>query len=187
MVQILVSRYNIYFPPIQNIFMATVIKSSTKKITTALPPANNKKISKSAAKKQLLQKATVNKPIVKIVKKAAKNSTPVNTVGKNNFAKEGIAHSVASGIASQKRKEKITTLVKAEKLKTKPNEKAAASSEAMVASKVLNMGTTESLPGKDKPVQPDFITNQKDIYHSNIQPGNKSKSGIKPSGKKPLW
>jgi hypothetical protein len=186
MVQILAGRYNIYFS-IQNIFMATVIRSSTKKITTALPTANNKKISKSPAKKKLLQKATVNKPAVKIVTKATKNSTIVNTVEKNNLAKKGIAHAVASGIASQKRKEKITTLVKAEKLKAKPIEKVAASSKAMTASKVLNIAPIESLPGKDKPVQPDFITNQKDIYHSNIQPGNKSKSGIKPSGKKPLW
>lgn len=167
--------------------MATGNKKLAKKINSMLLSVNKKPAIKAPAKKLLVKKAAIKKTEIEVVKKESKKPDPAKkTVAKNNFVKAA-EHSVASGTASQKRIAKKTALVTGEKYKVKQGKKAALPIRLIAPVNDLIQHTTEPLPKEEKSGNPVFTTNQKDVYQNKIQAGNKSKSGIKPSGKKPLW
>lgn len=97
--------------------MATSNKNLVKKINPILPVVNEKAINKPA-KKVLVKKAILKKTRIEVVKNGLKKSDPIKkTVAKNNFVTA--VHSVACGMASQKRSAKKIALVKVDKYKAK--------------------------------------------------------------------
>ena len=95
--------------------MAASNKNLVKKINPILPVENEKAINKPA-KRVLIKRAILKKTRIEVVKKGLEKSDPIKkTVAKNNFVTA--VHSVACGMASQKRSVKKIALVKDENIK----------------------------------------------------------------------
>lgn len=167
--------------------MATITKNPKKKIASAAQPANKTVVKKSSAKKVVPQKKVINNP----VNKTAKKSAPVKAVVKKVPEKVSASKSIATGKTLNKKNAKQTTKDKTTGYPARRDDNTANSTAAIASATAstsdVNAASTQHAFHAAPSEQPDFKSNKKDGYQSKIQPGNKSKNGIKPSGKKPLW
>jgi len=172
--------------------MATITKNPKKKVASAAQHTNKSVVKKSPAKKVVPEKKVINNPVNKNVKKGVpKKSAPVKAVVKKVPAKVIASKSVATGKTLNKKNAKQTTKDKITGYPVRRDDNTASSTAAIASATAsehdVNAASTQNAFHAAPSEQPDFKSNKKDEYHSKIQPGNKSKNGIKPSGKKPLW
>ena len=191
--------------------MATVSKPSQKKVVTSGKLLDKKIAKKSSAKKG----TTAKESSIIVLKTTAEKTTPLKKSAKAPIKKSAkeIGLGKLAPLIVLVDKEPVKT--GAAKLVTKPKKPAknitgqinktidtplSAISDTKTAVSILTdpllatqvSGTTNTTPAPPEiytsPIaQPDFRSSNSYGYQSKIQAGNKSKSGIKPSGKKPLW
>ena len=164
----------------------TLKKSPPKKSTP--PKESSNKIIKNTAVKVASSKKLVNAPIRKSAKKiAVKKSAPVQADAKKDTVKAKAVKAVNKPKTTGQTKKDLGT-----SLNTIPDTKQAISSSTGPSSATEMVHDTNTSPAPTEiytsPIaHPDFRSGKSDGYQSKLQAGNKSKSGIKPSGKKPLW
>jgi hypothetical protein len=186
--------------------MATVKKKATKKIAFVNKPSKKVAVKKSLVKKKAAPKKAISKTVSKTAKKVAvkkkvisktaketvsKKQVPVNTVVKKETVKVISPDLIAKGKASKERSAEETAKNKIKAGMVKPE--VIVTTDAEPKAPVIN-ASYEPIPASTNtilptlsPEQQDLKSNRNDGYHSKIQQGNKTKGGIKPSGKKPLW
>ena len=190
--------------------MATVSKASQKKVVKSGKLLDKKIAKKSSARKgttakegsMIVLKTTAEKTatLKKSVKAPIKNSakeiglgklSPVNVLVDKEPVKTGAAKLVTKPKKPAKNNTgQINKTIDIPLTAIADTKKAVSiSTDPLLATQVASTTNTTSLPQiYTSPIaQPDFRSGKSDGYQSKIQAGNKSKSGIKPSGKKPLW
>lgn len=171
-------------------------KKAAKKLSpkNSIPPKNTgiTAVKKTVVKAVPLKKS-INAPIQKIAKKAAlKKAAPAKAVVKKAAAKVNAAKRVTTPNTPNKNNNEETKNDMETARSVNVDVKKGISNLTEPSSAITsehNKNTSSALSEiYTSPIaQPDFMSGKNDSYQSKIQPGNKSKSGIKPSGKKPLW
>ena len=183
--------------------MATIVKVPKKKKASTVSSANKKTVKKSPVKIVVSPKKAAGIPVKKTAQKVVAKKKAVNSADKKIAKKTAVRNVAPVKAAVKKVASKVTVakpveIIKPSKKKiTKdtstsfPVKPADNAESPTVVIPPLN-ATVEAATTRPEFIttpfeQPDFKSNRNDGYQSKIQPGNKSKSGIKPSGKKPLW
>lgn len=166
-------------------------KSSPK---NSIPPKNTANTAvKKTVVKAVPSKKSINAPIKKAAKKAAlKKAAPAKAVVKKIVGKVDTAKRITTPTTPNKNNSGETKNDMDIALTANPDVKKDISNLTEPPSSIpAEHNTNTSSPISEiytSPIaQPDFRSGKNDGYQNKIQLGNKSKSGIKPSGKKPLW
>lgn len=191
--------------------MATASKSPEKKAAISGKFMDKKTEKKSPLKKSTLPKESSSKIIKKTAVKVASSNKSVNALIRKSakkivVKKSAAVKAVAKKDAAKSKADKVITKSKTpaknnteqtkKELGTLPNtipdtkQAISSSTDPSSATEMVLDTNTSSAPTEiyTTPIaHPDFRSGKTDGYQSKIQAGNKSKSGIKPSGKKPLW
>lgn len=191
--------------------MATVSKASQKKVVTSDKLLDKKVAKKSSAKKGTAAEESRVIVLIPTAEKTAPLKKPVKVPSNKSAKKIGVGKPASVKVLKDKEPVKTGTV----KLVTKPKKPAKNNTgqinktidtplsaiadtkkavsiltDPLLATQVASTINTTPAPSEiyTSPIaQPDFRIGKSDGYQSKIQAGNKSKSGIKPSGKKPLW